>query len=350
VEVDLNLTSGGGYTPRRAADTLTRNYGDCKDKATLLRALLKSIGVDSYLLVITSGDRTYVRPEWASPHQFNHAIVAISVSDAVKLPTVITDTPVGRLLIFDPTDYITPVGDLPESEQGSYALVLAGARGALLKMPTLPAAARRIESAVEGGVDADGNLSATIQRQYFGQSSRGLRAVERMRGGDELKKRFERGFTRSLAGTTLNKVVTETHPEENRLSVNLELTAERFGQVMQGRLLVVRPGLLTSGGDYEFESKKRTTPIRLETDLRHDTIKIKVPPGLKLDEIPAPAKIEGPYGLLQVTWRLSDGEIVMDQTLEVRDTVAPASEYAQVRDFFERVAGAQAAPVVLVKQ
>ncbi len=349
VEVALNLTSGGGYTPRNAADTLTKNYGDCKDKATLLRALLKSVGVDSYLLVITSGDRTYVRPEWASPHQFNHAIVAIAASDAIQLPTVI-DSQLGRLLIFDPTDSITPVGDLPESEQGSYALVLAGARGALLKMPVLPANDRRIESAVEGGVDVNGNLTASIQRQYFGQSSVRLRAVEKMRGSDELKKAFERGFTRSVGGTTLNKVLTETHPEDNRLSVNLDLTAQGFAQIMQGRLLVVRPGMLTSGGDYTFDSKKRTAPIRLEADLRHDAIKLKVPVGLKLDELPAPAKIEGPYGSLQVTWSASDGEIVMNQTLEVHSIVAPASEYPQVREFFDKVAGAETAPVVLVRQ
>lgn len=349
VEVDLNLTSGGGYTPRRAADTLTRNYGDCKDKATLLRALLKSIGIDSYLLVITSGDRTYVRPEWASPHQFNHAIIAIAASDAIQLPTVV-ESPVGRLLIFDPTDYITPVGDLPESEQGSYALVIAGARGALLKMPVLPASDRRIDSVIEGGVDVNGNLAASIQRQYFGQSSVRLRAVEKMRGGDELKKVFERGFTRTVGATTLNKVLTETHPEDNRLSVNLDLTAQTFAQIMQGRLFVVRPGLLTSGGDYTFDSKKRTAPIRLEADLRHDAIKLKVPMGLQLDELPAPAKVEGPYGSLQVTWSASDGEIVMNQTLEVHQMVAPASEYAQVREFFEKVAGAEAAPVVLVKK
>jgi hypothetical protein len=43
-------------------------------------------------------------------------------------------------------------------------------------------------------------------------------------------------------------------------------------------------------------------------------------------------------------------EIVMEETLEVREVVAPASDYAKVRDFFDRVYGAHSAPVVLVKQ
>ena len=41
----------------------------------------------------------------------------------------------GRLLIFDPTDDNTPVGDLPDHEQGSFALLVAGDDGALLRMP-----------------------------------------------------------------------------------------------------------------------------------------------------------------------------------------------------------------------
>ena len=228
--------------------------------------------------------------------------------------------------------------------------MIAGDRGALLKMPVLVADARRIESSVEGSVDADGKLSATIQRHYFGQSSVSLRAIEKMQGNEELKKRFESALTSSIGGITLNRIATVMQPENHQLSVNLDLAAERFGQSMQGRLFIVRPGMLTSGGDYVFRSQQRTAPIQLEADLRREIIRIKLPQGFKLDEIPAPAKIAGPYGSLQVTWSVRDGEVVMDQTLAVRETLTPPSEYPQVRDFFARVAGARRAPVVLVRQ
>ena len=348
VAVELNANRGGGYTPHRADETMSKNYGDCKDKSTLMRALLKAVGIDAYLTTISADDRTYVHAEWASPTQFNHAIVAIKVSDSVQLPTVISGTPLGSLLVFDPTDSITPVGDLPEDEQGSYALVIANARGALLKMPLLPASANRIESQIEATMDADGQLQAHLQRQYFGQSSVGLRAVDKLRGSDELKKRLERAFSRRLGGTTLTNIATR--PEQNPLALSLDLVAERFGQIMQGRLLIVRPGALTSGGDYFFTSKQRSSPVKLDADIRHDSIKVKVPAGFKLDELPAPAKIESAYGSLEASWAVRDGEIVMEQTLEIRETVAPPSEYAQLRDFFDRVAGVQAAPVVLLKQ
>jgi hypothetical protein len=350
VEIALNLTHGGGYTPHRAEETLARNYGDCKDKATLMRALLKAAGIDSYLIVITADDRTYVRPEWPSPHQFNHAIIAVRVSDQVELPTVMERTPLGRLLIFDPTDPFTQVGDLPEDEQGSHALVIAGAQGALLTMPLLPASANRIESSVEGSIGITGHLDAKVARQYFGQASISLRAVEITRGSDELKKRFERGFGRRIAGTTVGKVTTDAQVAENRLGVNVDVAAEHFGQNMQGKLFVVRPGLLTSGGDYLFTSKQRTAPVKLDADLRRDVITIKVPEGFKADELPDQVKIESPYGSLDAKWSVRDGAVVMEQSLEIKECLVPAREYAKVLDFFDRVGGAQQAAVILAKQ
>ena len=97
-------------------------------------------------------------------------------------------------------------------------------------------------------------------------------------------------------------------------------------------------------------SKERVSPVRLQSDLRRDSIRIKLPDGFKLDELPGPAKIDSPYGTLEATWTVHGGELQMHQTLQIRETVAPASEYKQVRDFFDHVAGAQGAAVVLVKQ
>lgn len=350
IAVSLNLTRGGGYTPRQSEETLAKAYGDCKDKATLMRALLKALGIESYLLTVTADDRTYVRSEWASPMQFNHAIVAIRVSPAVAGPMVIETKNLGRLLVFDPTDTITPVGDLPEDEQGSYGLLLAGSEGELIKIPMTPPSANRTESNIEAAVDAAGRLEAHIARRYYGQSAVNLYAAEKSEGASGLRKRLEESYSGRLPAATLSNISTEPEIEKNRHKLNFDLAADRFGQVMQGRLIVIRPGLLASGGVYSFSRKQRSSPIQLEADMRSYSISIKVPHDLRLDEIPAPIKIETPYGKLEATWTVKDGVIVMQEMLEVREVTAPASDYASVREFFDKVSGAHHAPVILVKQ
>jgi len=196
-------------------------------------------------------------------------------------PTIVESKTPGRLLIFDPTDPLTPVGDLPRDEQDSYALVVAAANGDLIKLPVLTADSNHIESTIEGVLDGNGQLDAQVERRYFGQSGIAMSSIEKRSGSAELKKRLERSYSQRVPGTSLSNVASETRAGENALSIRLKLSVDRFGQLMQRRLLVVRPGLLTSRGEYAFTSRQRTAPVELEMDLRRDSIHIKIPQVLR---------------------------------------------------------------------
>lgn len=348
VEVAINLNHGGGFTPRRAEQVLSTNYGDCKDKATLMRALLKAAGIESYMLVIDATDREYVRPEWPAP-QFNHAIVAIRVSPETRLPAVLENERLGRLLIFDPTNQSTPVGDLSLGEQGNHALVLAGGRGELVTVPLLAPALSRIESTVEAKLGPAGRLSAHISRNYFGQSARSVRGILLHQRPDQLKRAFEEGLSDHLGGVTLERVEPSDHFEEGRLEVNLDFSLLEFGRIMQGRMLVVSPGLLALGTGYALPAKERKLPVKLAARARRDSVVLTVPPGLKVDELPDPVKIESPYGSYRAEWKVDANRVLFEQWIEVKDTLAPASEYPRIRKFFEDIADGQNSAVVLLK-
>ena len=81
VSIQIGTGRGGGYRPHAATEVFAKSYGDCKDKANLMRAMLKALGIKSYLVSIYSGDPNHVRQEWPSPHQFNHCIIAVKASD-----------------------------------------------------------------------------------------------------------------------------------------------------------------------------------------------------------------------------------------------------------------------------
>ncbi|HEV3486725.1 MAG TPA: transglutaminase domain-containing protein, partial [Vicinamibacterales bacterium] len=63
VSIQTGLGRGGGYQPRPPDLVLTRNYGDCKDKAALMRAMLAAVGIEAHLVAIFAGDREYVREQ-----------------------------------------------------------------------------------------------------------------------------------------------------------------------------------------------------------------------------------------------------------------------------------------------
>ena len=135
VSIQMGIGRGGGYRPRQASEVLQRGYGDCKDKANLLCALVRAMGGRAWLVPVYSGDPDYVHEEWASPQQFNHCIAAISVSDSCRAPAIAQHPVLGRLLYVDPTDPDTPCGELPAGEQGALAVIAADEAGGSFGCP-----------------------------------------------------------------------------------------------------------------------------------------------------------------------------------------------------------------------
>ena len=69
----------GRYQPHFAADVLGNQYGDCKDKHTLLASLLKAAGIQAYPVLI--GSLRELDPDLPSPGQFDHLISAVQLGD-----------------------------------------------------------------------------------------------------------------------------------------------------------------------------------------------------------------------------------------------------------------------------
>ncbi|HEY1333364.1 MAG TPA: DUF3857 domain-containing protein, partial [Myxococcaceae bacterium] len=70
-----------GYKPYRVDRVLARRFGDCKDKASLLHALLEVSGVDSRIVLLRMRQLGSVPPEPASLAVFNHAIIYVPALD-----------------------------------------------------------------------------------------------------------------------------------------------------------------------------------------------------------------------------------------------------------------------------
>jgi len=86
----------GRYQPHPAADVLTNQYGDCKDKHVLLAALLRAIGVPSAPVLISSGEP--IDPDVPTPAQFDHLITFVPALDSLWLDATPGVAPLGFLL------------------------------------------------------------------------------------------------------------------------------------------------------------------------------------------------------------------------------------------------------------
>ena len=110
--------------PQSPSEILKRHYGDCKDKAAFLVAMLRAAGIPANLALLDTGPGTDVNPDLPGMNEFDHAIVHVQAGSNGKPE-----------LWIDATAEFTHVGDLPYMDKGRLALIIADGTTALTRTP-----------------------------------------------------------------------------------------------------------------------------------------------------------------------------------------------------------------------
>jgi|KBSMisStandDraft_5_1062788.scaffolds.fasta_scaffold22397_2 hypothetical protein len=349
ISIDIGVGYGNGYRPRASTTVLGRGYGDCKDKANLMRALLRALKIEAYPVAIFSGDPNYVREEWASPLQFNHCIIAIKVSDATKANTIIDHPTLGRLMIFDATDPYTPVGDLPDYLQGSWALIIAGSGGGLAKMPLSPPESDELDRDITVSLSETGEITGKIIERAKGQTSSQFRREVRGQSAGDYKKTIEGWLTRGASGAQLINVQSSDKGVDS-FDLDVDFKAANYGQLMQNRLLVFKPVIVGRRHSVYLTESKRTNPIELDSNMMNEKVIFNLPPGFSVDEVPDAVKLDTAFGKYVTSYEVKDGKLLFTRSMTTNRALIPANKYTLVKDFFSKIRDAEQAPVVLIRK
>ncbi len=123
----VDFGHGGGILPNGAGTVLRRRFGDCKDKAVLLTAMLRELGLEAWPLLVAPNWREAVARVQPSTAAFGHAIVTFIVN--------------GDRYTVDPT-LIGQGGDLARMLPTPYGfgLEVSEGKGDLLPLAELPPA------------------------------------------------------------------------------------------------------------------------------------------------------------------------------------------------------------------
>jgi hypothetical protein len=119
---------------------------------------------------------------------------------------------------------------------------------------------------------------------------------------------------------------------------------------MQGRLLVFKPAVVSRREGLILTKPTRRYPVVLKSSAYSETIKFSLPSGFEVDELPDEVKMDTPFGSYQTSYAVKDGHLNFSRRLTVKSGTIPASEYARLRVFFEKMGAAEQSPVVLAKK
>ncbi len=158
--------------PVTPAELLERQFGDCKDQATLLVALLRQVGIEAHVALLRADFSEDIEPQLPGLGFFNHAIVQVAGE---------------RPLWIDPTDPFARAGELPLADQGRWALVASNITQQLVPTPTSNSVDNRLVELREIFMPDYGEAKVVETGSYYGSFERHQRGIMRSADAEQMR-------------------------------------------------------------------------------------------------------------------------------------------------------------------
>jgi hypothetical protein len=340
VAIELGI---GGWQPHPAADVFAHKYGDCKDKATLMHSMLHEIGIDSYQVIINT-DRGAVTPATPAHRGFNHEILAIKLPDEVhdaSLVATVQDPRLGRLLYFDPTNEVTPFGEIRGHLQANWGLLVTPQGGQLVELPEEPVAMNGITRTGTLTLDPSGTLSGEVNETRMGDRAWSQRwALRTLTNDRDRIKPIESLLASSLGEFRITRA-TLLNPTRTDQPFGFDYTfvAQDYAK-SAGDLLLVRPRVIGTKANGILETKDpRLFPIEFDGPVRDtDSFDIILPPGYQVDDLPAPVDADYGFASYHSKSEVKGNVIHYTRDFEVKQLSVPVSKAADLKQFYRIIA------------
>jgi hypothetical protein len=229
-------------------------------------------------------------------------------------------------------------------------LIIAGDAGGLVKMPVTPPEANRMERTVEAELDATGALAAAVHERSFGQAAVEERRLFKHAPRPQYVKSIERWITQTAPSANVSKAEPSDDSRGGKFALDVEFKSPNYAQSMRGKLMVFKPAIVSRRSEILLVEAKRKHPVVLESEAYNETVKIKLPAGFDVDEMPDALEVNQPFGNYAAKCEVKDGFLVFRRSLALKAGTIPVEQYAAVRSFFERIRAVEQSPVVLVKK
>jgi hypothetical protein len=343
----------GGYQPHPAESVFTNRYGDCKDKATLLAAMLHEIGIESFYVLVNTR-RGVIAPDYPPGLNFNHVILAIPLPADVQdadLLAIVAHPRYGRLLLFDPTSTLTPLGYLPSYEQANYGMLAGADGGELIRMPLFPPSANRLGRAAHLTLSPDGSVTGSVEEIRQGELAEASRSKLLAAQGADRAKVIESFLGSFLPGFTLTRAsVGNLEAYDKMFVLNYQFVVPNYAQ-SAGDLLLVRPRVLGAKVSTILEEKDRKYGIEFETaTLQTDMFELTVPPGYVPDELPPPLKIDYEFASYSSSVEMISANVLRyTRSYQLKDVMIPPGRLGDLKKFFRQILTDEANTAVFKK-
>jgi tetratricopeptide (TPR) repeat protein/transglutaminase-like putative cysteine protease len=320
----VSLSLGvGRYQPHAAGDVLHNQYGDCKDKHTLLASLLEAEGLHASSVLINSSRK--LDPDVPSPSQFDHVITLLPMT-----------TPPEEVWM-DTTSEVAPFRLLAFSLRHKLALVIP-ADGSTPHLEETPADTPMPDteiSEVDGKINDIGKLEAHVHYTFRGDEELMLRSVFR-RVPEANWQRVVENVNAGMGGDITNLKVSDPAATREPFTMSYDVARPNFLDWSKKKSDLTLPlcqfNLPDIGnGDDDSDADAETLKLGPKAEYVYK-IKLELPAKYTA-HAPLAFSVRRDYGEYQATYKLDGTTFTATRTLTMRQDELPAPRATDYQAF-----------------
>ena len=306
----VSLSFGvGRYQPHSSTEVLQGSYGDCKDKHTLLAALLRAAGIQSYPVLIHHERK--LDSDVPSPAQFDHVITMARVDKAT--------------IWLDATAEVAPFGLILYPLRDKQAVLAApDATGGLVTTPEATSVKNTVNYNLQAKIADNGALDSSLELNASGDTAVVLRSLFRGIAEADWQRVAERfaalqGYRGKVSDVEVQALEQPARPFVLRYKVHMD----SFFTVPSSAVsyFALPPVGLPPLG----KKKPGTAPLRLGPAIEeHSKAHIEFAPNFTL-RLPPEIRISRDYGDYSLVYRVTGNILDVDRTLNIRQSKLPPS-------------------------
>lgn len=318
----------GGIRPHTPQSVMEKEYGDCKDKSTLLIALLKSLGIKaSPVLVLVSSDGLLDEgfPSW----NFNHMIVK-------------AETKGGKAVWMDPTISYCKPGALSSECQGIKVLVMNHEGKARVEVtPATTFVDNKTDIKIKVDVNDKREALYNIQVAFKGEEDMALRSYLKDMSRDDMAKFCKNLITDDYVNTKIeNYSLSDLDSVYTDLTLKFSFTVQNALQE-QGDLYMLTVDPYKLFRNIGFLSKEeRIYPLEFDVPYTMTkTIDITLPENMySVRNLPQSRSFSERDLNFMINYKNdTPNHINATETFQLRSRWILPSNYTNVRAFFDDV-------------
>ena len=320
-----------GFKPYPVTQVCTRGFGDCKDKASTIVAMLREAGIDASVALVRTRRNGRIETSPASLAVFDHAIAYVPSLD----------------LFLDGTAQHSGMDELPGGDQGVMVLVVNQRGEARLMQTPVYTPDRNVTTITsEVAMQSTGGALFRVSQRVVGPDAGGARST--LEAQATRVERVEDQLREHYPGVRVTAVRTgDLTDVERPAEFSYDAAAPTFGTRQGDTVLFAAVAPVDIARRLGARSTRRHDVVIGVPSTFDETRTIRLPPGATVVDLPPAAHLTSPFGSLNFTVEQRPGALLVRRVMVLaRDRVTP-QEYPAFRAFVQSVDDALARRVTV---